>query len=848
MRTPLGALIALLTLHIVGPAARAATVPDTDATIHPLAWPAISPPLASDPALEARARALLASMTLEEKVGQILQADIASVTPEDVRRYHLGSVLNGGNSKPGGDPYAAPAKWLALADAFYAASAQAHDGRPGIPILWGADAVHGHSLVVGATVFPHNIGLGAARNPELVRQIAAATAREVRATGLDWAFAPVLAVPQDIRWGRSYEGFSEDPRLVASYAGAVVIGMQGQIGTPDFLDADHVVATAKHFVGDGGTNEGRDQGDAPIPEAVLRDVHAAGYPPAIAAGVQSIMVSYSSWNSVKNHGNRALLTDVVKGRWQFGGFIVSDWNGHGPLPGCSAENCPLALNAGLDMYMAPDSWRGLYTNLLAQVHSGVISPARLDDAVLRILRVKLRAHLMEEGPPSQRKLAGHFELLGAPAHRAIAREAVRESLVLLKNAGHLLPLDPRRHILVAGDGADDIGKQAGGWTLSWQGSSRDNSHFAGATSIWSGIRAAVTAAGGSAELAPNGRFHHKPDAAIVVFGENPYAEFRGDLATLRLHDDDAALKLLLRLHTAHIPVVAVLLSGRPLWLNREINASDAFVAAWLPGSEGAGVADILLRDRSGSIAHDLRGKLSFSWPGTPIPASAATSPAARKPLFALGYGLRYADPGELRPLPERLSAADAGADPGVLFLRGHASAPWEFGYTDAQRAVRPITTLATSVTAGRLRMRYVDHVVQEGAVSLAWSGGAAAGIALYRAQPIDFNRETNGDVLLTINLRIDTAPTAAVVLGVECGPQCAGFTRVDAGLRALPSGVWRHVGVPLKCFAVAGADMGRLTAGLVLRTTGALALSVSDVTLGVDADAKLPCTATNAPP
>jgi beta-glucosidase len=848
MRFPWSTLIALLTVCVAGSSTPAAEAPGPATTIHPGAWPAGTWPLASDPALEARARDLLSGMSVEEKVGQVLQADIGSVTPEDVRRYHLGSVLNGGNSKPGGDPYAAPAKWLALADAFYAASSQPHDGRPGIPVMWGADAVHGHSLVLGATVFPHNIGLGAARNPDLVRQIATVTAREVRATGLDWAFAPVLAVPQDIRWGRSYEGFSEDPQLVASYAGAVVTGMQGQVGTREFLDAEHVVATAKHFLGDGGTTEGRDQGDARVAETVLRDVHAAGYPPAIAAGVQSIMVSYSSWNGVKNHGNHALLTDLVKGRWQFGGFIVSDWNGHGQLPGCSAENCPMALNAGLDMYMAPDSWRGLYTNLLAQVHSGVIAPARLDDAVLRILRVKLRAHLMEEGPPSHRKLAGHFEILGAPAHRAIARAAVRESLVMLKNARQLLPLDPRGHILVAGDGADDIGKQAGGWTLGWQGSSHDNSHFPGATSIWAGIRAAVTAAGGTAELAPDGSFQRKPDAAIVVFGENPYAEFRGDLATLRVHDDDAALKLLLRLHAARIPVVAVLLSGRPLWLNREINASDAFIAAWLPGSEGGGVADVLLRDRNGAIAHDLRGRLSFSWPRTPIPALAATNPAARKPLFALGYGLHYHEDGELAPLPEKLSAADAGADPGVLFLRGHTSAPWEFGYTDEQRAVQPITTLPASMGSGHLRMRYVDHVVQEGAVRFDWTGGAAVGITLHRTQPIDFNRETNGDVLLVMQLRVETAPTAPVALGVECGPKCAGFTRVDAGLRALPRGVWRRVGVPLKCFAATGADMGKLTTGLALRTTGALSLSMGDVALGVDADAKLPCTGTDAPP
>ena len=616
--------------------------------VHPQLWPRQQSPLPRDADLERRLDVLLERMTPEQKVGQLIQADIGSVKPADVRELALGSVLNGGNSSPRDDKLVAPGEWLALADRFYAASA---GGDAVVPVLWGTDAVHGHNNIPGATIFPHNVGLGATRDPELIRRIGEITALEVRVTGLDWAFSPTVAVARDARWGRAYESYSENPALVREYAAAMVTGLQGMPGTAQFLDAAHVLATPKHFLGDGGTR-GKDQGNNPSSENKLRDLDAPGYLAALGAGAQTVMASYSSWRGVKMHGNRALLTEVLKGRFGFDGLVIGDWNGQAQLPGCTAVSCAAAFNAGLDMLMAPDGWRELHANTLAQVRSGKIPMQRLDDAVRRVLRVKLRAQLDHEGRPSSRPFAGHYELLGSRTHRAVAREAVRESLVLLKNRGHLLPLAPHSRILVTGDGADSIAKQSGGWTINWQGT-EPNQDFPHAETIYAGIARCVTAAKGAVELSPNGEFHTRPDVAIVVFGENPYAEYAGDMPDLEYsRDDKRDLALLRRLHALDVPVVAVFLSGRPLWVNAELNAADAFVAAWLPGPEGGGIADVLFRAPNGTVRFDFRGKLPMSWPRTPAPPAVDDVPGER-PLFAFGYGLTYADDGYLSQLPEK---------------------------------------------------------------------------------------------------------------------------------------------------------------------------------------------------
>ena len=592
--------------------------------------------------VEADVKALVARMTLEQKVGQMVQADIRSVTPEDVRKFRLGSVLNGGGAFPGENKHASVGDWVAMADRFYDASMDTANGQLAIPIMWGTDAVHGHNNVIGATVFPHNIGLGAAHDPDLMERIAAVTAREVAVTGLDWAFAPVVAVVRDDRWGRTYESYSEDPEIVRTYADRVVRGLQGAPGSKSFLDASHVLASAKHFIGDGGTTDGVDRGDTHVSEADLLRIHGPGYVAAISAGVQTVMASYNSWNGLKVHGSSHLLTDVLKQRMGFDGIVVSDWDGVDEVQGCSKDKCAQAINAGIDMVMVPTDWRNFIGNTLDQVRTEKIPLSRIDDAVTRILRVKFRAGLFEKGRPSSRPLANKRELLGAPEHRELARQAVRESLVLLKNESGLLPLRRNSRVLVVGDGADNIPKQTGGWTVTWQGTENSNADFPGATSILQGIARTVEEGGGKASSSADGLQQARPDVAIVVFGEDPYAEWFGDLKSLDYRGAGGAeLALLQQLRQASVPRVCVFLTGRPLWIEPELAACDAFVVAWLPGTEGGGIADVLFRKTDGSVNHNFVGKLSFSWPRTVAQTSLNRNDAKYDPLFPYGFGLRY---------------------------------------------------------------------------------------------------------------------------------------------------------------------------------------------------------------
>ncbi|HKU12983.1 MAG TPA: glycoside hydrolase family 3 protein [Steroidobacteraceae bacterium] len=592
-----------------------------------------------DPQLEAKVAALLARMTLEQKIAQMVQADIRSVTPDDVRKYRLGSVLNGGGAWPGENKHASVADWLALADSFHDASMDTANGQLAIPVMWGTDAVHGHNNVIGATLFPHNIGLGAAHDPDLIERIGAVTAREVAVTGLDWAFAPVVAVVRDDRWGRTYESYSEDPELVRTYADRAVRGLQGAPGSRQFLDAAHVLASAKHFIGDGGTSGGVDRGDTQLSEADLLRIHGQGYVAAIGAGVQTVMASYNSWNGLKVHGQQHLLTEVLKQRMGFDGIVVSDWDGVDEVQGCSKDKCAQAINAGIDMAMVPTDWKNFLTNTLDQVRSEKIPLARVDDAVTRILRVKYRAGLFERGRPSSRPLANKVELLGAPEHRELARQAVRESLVLLKNERGLLPLRRKSHVLVVGEGADNIPQQTGGWTLTWQGTGNSNADFPGATSIFQGIARTVQQGGGKASSSADG-LQSRPDVAIVVFGESPYAEWFGDLESID-YAGGAGLALLQQLQQQSVPRVCVFLSGRPLWIEPELALCNAFVAAWLPGSEGGGIADVLFRKADGRVNYGFTGKLSFSWPRAATQTSLNRNDGSYDPLFPYGFGLRY---------------------------------------------------------------------------------------------------------------------------------------------------------------------------------------------------------------
>ena len=714
---------------------------------HPDRWPSVrahSP----DTAIEARIDALLAAMSPEQKVGQIIQGDIGSTTPEDVATYHLGSVLNGGSSSPGGDEFGPASAWVVAADAYYEASMRPDATLPRIPVMWGSDAVHGHNNIVGATLFPHNIGLGAARNPALMEQIGQVTAIEMRVTGLDWTFAPTIAVARDDRWGRTYESFGEDPAIATSYAAALVHGLQGRRGDDDWLKGPHIIATAKHFLGDGGTADGRDRGDARVSETDLIRIHAPAYVAALGADVQSVMASFSDWNGVKMHGNASLLTNVLKQRWGFDGLVVGDWDGHAKVPGCTPADCPASIAAGLDMIMGPASWKGLYASTLAATRSGKLPMARLDDAVRRILRVKLRAGLFDAGKPSTREYAGRYALLGAPDHRAVARQAVRESLVLLKNDG-VLPLKPGVRILVAGDGADNVAKQSGGWTLTWQGTGTKPEHFPGATSIFAGVRDAVAAGGGQAELSVEGRFTTRPDAAIVVFGEDPYAEFQGDRADLYFDDTRGHLDMIKRLKAAGVPVVAVFLSGRPLWVNRHINAADAFVAAWLPGSEGGGVADVLFGKA------DFKGTLSFSWPGDAKGAPLNVGDADYKPLYPFGYGLRLADRHPSAMLPEDAGIIVEQPLTGPIFARGRATGTRLLQIDGANDSPQAISGTADN---GAIAVRPVDRDAQEDAREIIWSGRARGPQIV--ANPPAAQVADARPRALTLDRRVDQAPPA----------------------------------------------------------------------------------------
>lgn len=812
--------------------AQTVPAPPPAATVHPDIWPQASWPYKADPAIERRIADLLKRMTVEEKVGQVVQGDIASLTPEDVRRYHLGSVLNGGNSAPNNDEFAPASEWLKLADRFYEASVDKSDGGVGVPVIWGTDAVHGHSNIVGATLFPHNVGLGAMHDPALVRKIAQATAAEIRATGIEWTFAPTITVPQDLRWGRAYEGYSSDPKLVAGYVTQFIEGLQGAPGSTNQLKGPYVLASTKHFLADGGTFGGQDQGDAKIPETTLRDIHGTPYVSAINAGVQTVMASFSSWNGEKVTGHKGLLTDVLKKRMGFGGFIVSDWNAHGQVAGCTNASCSRAINAGLDMYMAPDSWKPIWENLVKQVQSGEVPMARLDDAVGNILRVKLRAGLFEAGKPSSRPLSGQFDLLGSPEHRAIAREAVAKSLVLLKDNGGLLPIKAGARVLVAGDGANDVARQSGGWTLTWQGTGIDPKYFPGATSIWQGIDAAAKAAGGTATLAADGSFAGpKPDVAIVVFGETPYAEFQGDIKTLQLRPElRGPIMTMQNLKAQGIPVVAVMLTGRPLFVNAAINIADAFVVAWLPGSEGAGVADVLLRGRDGKAKRDFTGTLSFPWPAT----ADATGPT----LFPLGYGLTGATRTRVPLLSEDAKVAEADAG-GVFMDKGMPATAWSLAVGGAGTGGNTrITTVPAQSGAGRVKVTATDHGVQEGARRFEIDGSGPAQITLSTQSPADLTRQANGDMLLVATMRVDAAPTRPVTLALRSGP---GGGQVALGqLEQLGVGAWKTLGVPLKCFG-GNVNMGKVDTPFILSTEGRLTISIARVALGTTADVTLGC-------
>ena len=768
-----------------------ASTANVGSAANPIIWPAAASPSAiSDAKTESEISAVIAKMTIAQKVGQVIQADISAVSPQDLVEYPLGSILAGGNSGPYGDERASAAKWSKLVTEFREASRKS---GAGIPILFGVDAVHGHSNLPEATIFPHNIGLGAARDVELIERIGAATAAEISGSGIEWTFAPTLAVPQDLRWGRAYEGYSSDPALIARYARAMTIGLQGPLVAGKPLDAKHVAATAKHFLADGGTADGRDQGDAQISEAELIAKHAQGYPASIDAGALTVMVSFSSWNGEKHHGNASLLNGVLKGRMGFAGLVVGDWNGHGQVAGCSATDCPAAINAGLDLFMAPDSWKGLFASTLAAAREGRISATRLDDAVRRILRVKYKLGLMGD----IRTARGDTSLVGKSEHLELAREAVSKSLVLLKNDNNVLPIRNGARVLVAGSGADNMAMQAGGWTISWQGTDTTAADFVNGQTIGRAISDAVKANGGAAEISPIGTFEMKPDVALVVLGEKPYAEFEGDVPNLAFQPTPGDAEMIARFKSQGIPVVVVFLSGRPMFAGKLINQADAFVAAWLPGTQGRGVADVLVAGANGKAARDFTGRLSFAWPAD------AKSPFAA-PLFSLGYGLDYSQAGKLAPVNE-----DPRVDLSSLtiathyFVRGKVQAPWNLQMD------------------GSISTRAVDLSAQEDARQFTWN---ADGNFVVNGPAVNLKKQLDDGWALIIDWRIDQRATGPVMLSF--GGAALDLQRF---MRILPTGTALQTRIPLRCFADAGAKFDMVGSPIRMQAEKGLVATIRNV-------------------
>lgn len=589
------------------------------ASLHAQNTPAYLDP--SQP-VEARVTDLLSRMTTDEKIGQMVQADLDCVSNlSDIQTYGFGSMLSGGDSKPQGPNN--PENWLNTVNRL---QSWALKSRLKIPLIYGIDAVHGHNDVIGATLFPHHIGMGATHNPELVEQADRVTALEVAGTGIRWAFAPCIAVVQDERWGRTYESYGQDPALVSELGAASIKGFQGdELST----NCTSVLACAKHFIGDGGTQNGHDQGNCVCDEATLDRLFLPPYQAAVQAGVGSIMVSYSSWNGVKMHAQKHLLTDVLKGELGFKGFLVSDWAAIDQISPNYKTDVETSINAGLDMVMIPNgpdktnNYVEFINDLKELVADGTVSQTRIDDAVSRILRIKFQMGLFEN-PWTDPALTAQ---IGSSEHRQVARKCVQQSLVLLKNKDHALPLSKNlKHIFVVGEAADDLGTQCGGWTVSWQGTGS----LTRGTTILQAIRDSVSPET-QVTFSPDGNDIQDAGAVVVVVGEPPYAEGLGDRTNLDLSRTDA--ELIARAKASGAPVTTILFSGRPLILGRSLKATDAFIAAWLPGTEGEGVADVLFGDVAPT------GKLPREWPRND--RQFAADAMHGKPLFPLGYGLTY---------------------------------------------------------------------------------------------------------------------------------------------------------------------------------------------------------------
>jgi len=787
-------------------------------------WPRVTSAIKKDAALEKRVQEIVSKMTLAQKIGQMTQPEIKTATPADVTKYYLGSVLNGGGSWPNGNKAASAKEWLALAQAYHDASMKT-DMAIKVPVVWGTDAVHGHNNVPGATLFPHNIGLGAARNPKLMREIGAATAKAVRATGIAWVFGPTLAVVRDDRWGRTYESYAEHPEVVRSYAGEYVKGMQGA-----FKDDANTIATAKHFIGDGGTKNGKDRGVTEASAVDLINIHGAGYVPALTAGAQTVMSSFNSWTDTaagvehgKLHGSKVALTDILKNKMGFDGFVVTDWNGIGEVKGCRNDSCAQAVNAGNDMFMVPDDWKAFIANTIKQVESGEIPMARIDDAVTRIIRVKLRAGLFDKSP-AQNAYAGKDDAMQA---RALARQAVRESLVLLKNEGPALPLKRGQKILVVGKSADELSNQSGGWSITWQGTATTNADFKNADTILTGIRDAAGSENVRFSVDAKDVDVTQFDTVIAVIGERPYAEGDGDIhpsGTLRhssRYPEDLAV--LQAVAGKGKPVITVMVTGRPVYGNDLLNLSDTFISAWLPGSEGKGVSDLLI---AGGKRYDFRGTLPFSWPKSACQVKLNVGDKEYAPLFAYGYGLKAGTRSKLGKLDETIpqGGCSAGNTFPVFSQADRTSFPLAIrsgGQTTVLGA-----DLNASFTLPGIVVTTAQVNTQQDAKMGAWTGPATLEARGARAMVVPTAAAKDG--ALRFDTMVAKAPTGKVMLAMRQG---ANDTALDATslFKRLADGGKHTVSIPLACFQAKGLDLAKVDTPFSVTSDGPFTAAFANI-------------------
>ena len=759
---------------------------------------------------------VLSEMTLEEKVGQTIMADLDFIKPSDLNRYPIGGILNGGNTSPNGNQRATTNEWKQLAQDFYDES---KSSGADIPILWGTDAVHGHSNVFGATIFPHNIGLGASANEKLLKDIGSAVAEEVLATGLYWTFAPTVTVPQDYRWGRTYEGYSESPELVSKLGEAFIYGLQGS--GEEFLGPNKIIGTAKHFLGDGGTYLGVDQGDTKVSENILKDIHGTPYYSALDACIQTVMASFNSWNGSKVHGNEYLLTEVLKNQMGFDGFVVGDWNGHGQIPGCSNGSCPESLIAGVDMYMVPENWKDLYRNTLRQAENGDIPIERLNDAVRRILIVKERLGLFDGKKPSN----SPFSEVGLQHNRDISRQAVRESLVLLKNNENVLPIKQGKRVLVIGPDADSLRTQTGGWTLDWQGTNNQNKDFPNSITFLDALKEEIGAENVTHVQFLNNVNAEDYDLAIVAYGEQPYAEGVGDRSNLNF-SSKRHIAFLELLAENKIPTVSLFFTGRPLWVTKEINLSDAFVVAWLPGTESRGMTDVMVN--SDKTNYDFTGKLPFSWPKNTYQANLNFYDATSDPLFAYGYGLTYKDNIVVPDLDEGEINTNEQLSK-IELLKGTISENF-IGYIQESNLQQvQLSSNKVSSQNNIVKVDLIDVNKQDDTLNLQINETTHLNSFLLLSKEI-LNLRSFDDGYINLRARVNDTNDDIKYL-ISCGIGCTPVLDLSEFLTKSDSFI--DYSLPIKCFSNnSSLDLSKVNLPLYIATKGPLDLDLMNVEIG----------------